>query len=610
MAGAVLGPAVAPARAQTTMTTIEDTAVGTGVNQVSYTGAWSVCTGCGPATPNSSFRYSYGYGSQATIRFSGAQISVFGIRNPLGGFAAFSVDGATPTMVDTFLISSAVALNWSSARLPEGVHTLTITNVHQRSGASSNFYVGFDRAVVGDAAVVPTPRITPPVTVEDTALGMGANQVSYAGTWTQCVGCVAVSPNNSIRTSTAAGAAATIRFSGVQADIYGVKGPNGGRAEVRVDGGMAFPIDTYAPTASITLLYSSAQLSPGNHAFTLANTGQRNAASTGNSVSFDRVEVPAGLTPTPVPPLYAGLLSGKPWNSGSFPDPVMNTTNIDAFCTWRGAPCDFVLLYTTRNSWTNITQPTDLLRNFAGWPGRLIIANPPFPENMGASNSTCATGAYDSYWRNFGSTLNAYGRQNSIIRLGWEANGDWFQWSATSPTAFINCWRHVVDSIRATAEPDPEISWSLNAHYSQNPPSHNALDIYPGDAWVDDIGLDYYDFWPPSRTKAEFDAQATAVGGLAYYYNFAIAHNKKFGVGEWGVVSGAGSNGGGDSANFIQWMNDWFVERAGRGLSYEFYFGNCDPGNVGSNLYRPLGPGCIYRNTNAGARYQQLWRRT
>lgn len=60
-----------PASAQTTVTTIEDTAVGTGVNQVSYSGTWSVCTGCGPATPNGSFRYSYAGGATVTIRFGG-----------------------------------------------------------------------------------------------------------------------------------------------------------------------------------------------------------------------------------------------------------------------------------------------------------------------------------------------------------------------------------------------------------------------------------------------------------------------------------------------------------------------------------------------------------
>ncbi|WP_242424124.1 glycoside hydrolase family 26 protein [Frankia sp. EI5c] len=590
--------------------TIEDTAVGTGINQVSYAGGWSVCTGCGPATPNRSFRYSYDSGSIATIRFAGSQISVYGIQNPLGGFAAFSIDGGTPTVTDFFLDASAVVLNYSSPQLSEGVHTLSIANVRQRSGASSNYYVGFDRAVVGGPTVPPPPPATPPVTVEDTAVGTGANQVSYAGNWTQCVGCVHVSPNNSVRTSTNAGAAATIRFAGIQANIYGVKGPDGGLATVSVDGGPTQSIDTYGPSPSITLLYSSERLAQGNHFITLTNLGQRNSSSSGFAVGLDRVEVPAGLTSPPDLPPWTGPRSGKPWISGTYPDPVMNPANIDAFCAWRGAPCDFALLYTTRNNWVNVTQPTSLLQTFAPWPGRLIIATPPFPENIGASLSTCATGAYNSYWRNFGNILNTFGRQDSIIRLGWEANGNWYQWSATNPTAFINCFRQVVDSIRATAEPDPIISWSLNAHYSQNPPSHNAIDMYPGDPWVDVVGLDAYDAWPASRTKAEFDAQATAVGGISYWYNFARAHNKLFGIGEWGVVSGNGTNGGGDNPNFIQWMHDWFAEHAGKGFAYEFYFGNCDPGNVGSNLYRPLGPGCVFRNPNAAARYQQLWRRT
>ncbi|WP_055751604.1 glycosyl hydrolase [Frankia sp. AvcI1] len=63
-------------------------------------------------------------------------------------------------------------------------------------------------------------------------------------------------------------------------------------------------------------------------------------------------------------------------------------------------------------------------------------------------------------------------------------------------------------------------------------PSHNAMDMCPGDAWVDVVGLD----------------------------------------------------------------------------AYEFYFNNCDPGNIGSNnLYRPLGGDCVYVNPNAAARYKQRY---
>jgi len=429
---ALVSPAV-PAIAATM--TIEDTSVGTGLGQVSYSGIWTLCGGCVPATPNGSFRYSNNYSAIATIRFSGTQINIYGIKESHGGFAAISIDGGTPSVVDTFATTSVVSLIYSSGALASGTHTATLTNLHQRNPASDAYVVGFDRAVATTTTTPPPPPTPTAATVEDTTVGTGNNQVAYGGTWYACGGCVPTSP----------------------------------------------------------------------------------------------------------------------------------------------------------------------------WPGRLMISIPPYPTSEGNANARCAAGAFDSYWREFGKTLNSYGRQSSFLRVGWESNGDWYPWSGTNPTDYINCWRHVVDGIQATAEPDPTMCWCLNNHYSQNPPSHNALDLYPGDAWVDGIGVDAYDHYPPSHTKAEFDAQANDVGGISYFYNFARAHNKFVGIGEWGVASGSGSNGGGDSPNYVQWMHDWFVDHAGKGLAYEFYFNNCEPDNVGSNLYRPLGPDCAWVNPNAAERYRQLW---
>ncbi|MCM3921812.1 hypothetical protein ND748_09085 [Frankia sp. AiPs1] len=39
----------------------------------------------------------------------------------------------------------------------------------------------------------------------------------------------------------------------------------------------------------------------------------------------------------------------------------------------------------------------------------------------------------------------------------------------------------------------------------------------------------------------------------------------------------AKQNGGGDSANFVQWMWDWFQARAGQGLRYETYVNTGEP---------------------------------
>lgn len=590
--------------------TIEDTAIGTDVNQVSYAGGWTRCSGCTPVTPNRSFHYSSSYGAKAAIRFDGTRIDVYGIKNQNGGQVTFSVDGGTPTVVDTFSITEAVTLLFSSTQFPVGTHTLQITNIHKRNAASLGYDVRFDRAVI---TTDPTPPPPPPpvqtaVTIEDGDIGTGINQVSYSGTWSDCVGCTPTTPDGTFRFSSTPEAAATIRFSGTQINIYGLKAPLGGFARIAVDGGQPTTIDTYAPDLTSTLLYGSDKLPAGSHTLTITNIHESSAASTWFIVGFDRAEVTSQTTPAP--PLFAGPRSGKPWFSGTYPEPVMTPENMESFCDWRGTPCDFALLYVTRDTWSQVVQPTYLLDRFATWPGRLIIAVPPWPEKVGASNATCATGAYDEYWKAFGRTLNDYGRQNSFIRLAWEPNGNWYPWSGTNPTDYVNCWRHVADAINSTAEPDPTLCWCLNAHYSHNPPSHDARELYPGDEWADCVGLDAYDFWPASRTKAEFDAQANAVGGLNYWFDFARARNKIFGVGEWGVVSGAGANGGGDSPNYIQWMHDWFTEHAGKGLSHEYYFNTCEPNNVGSNLYRPLGPNCVFYNPNAGRRYQEFYRRT
>jgi hypothetical protein len=439
-------------------------------------------------------------------------------------------------------------------------------------------------------------------TIEDTSVGSGLNQVAYQGSWFACTVCPPPTANNSYRYSTAGGAQATIRFNGTAISIYGVKDPSGGQASISVDGGTPVVVDTFAATCAAALLRTISGLTAADHTAVILNRGQRGSPGTGTVVAFDRAVVTAAENETPL-----GFRSGLPWLSGAFGGPNQVPATNDAFCAYRGAPCDLAHVFLARNSWAAIVQPSFAETNYQGWPGRLLISAPLFPENAGASLTTCATGAYDANWRTFGNTLNSSGRQNSIIRLGWQANGDWFQWAATNAAAYRSCWQHVADAIRSTANPDPVLDWTINAHYSQEPPSHNPADIYPGDQWVDSIGIDSYDHYPPSPTLAAFNAQAQAVGGITWLYNFARAHGKQFGVGEWGVAPGSGQNGGGDNANFIQWMWDWFQARAGQGLLYESYFNTCEPGNVGSNLYQPVGPGCVIINPASSARYRSLW---
>ena len=55
---------------------------------------------------------------------------------------------------------------------------------------------------------------------------------------------------------------------------------------------------------------------------------------------------------------------------------------------------------------------------------------------MGNTWAALAAGSYDTQWTQFGNDLRAQdaiaGRQPSIVNIGWEANGSYFEWGYNS----------------------------------------------------------------------------------------------------------------------------------------------------------------------------------
>jgi hypothetical protein len=277
-----------------------------------------------------------------------------------------------------------------------------------------------------------------------------------------------------------------------------------------------------------------------------------------------------------------GPLSGLPWLSGVS---RANTGEIDAWAAFRNRPLDLAHTYTYRGSWGGLTDVKYLTDNYTGWPGRLIISQAFWPEG-GGSVGECAAGNYDAHWRAFGSSLVENGRPDTIVRLGWELNGDWFDWSCTDPPAWKSCFRHVAQAIRATA-PAAVIDWTINAHGAQNPASHNAYDCYPGDDVVDIVGIDSYDMYPSSHSDGEWNAQCNGPEGLCTLIQFARNHGKRFSVGEWGIVTcGGGGTAGGDNPFYMQKTWDTFVANRDV-MAYEAYFNDPQAGNVCSSLVNP-----------------------
>jgi hypothetical protein len=88
------------------------------------------------------------------------------------------------------------------------------------------------------------------------------------------------------------GASATFRFTGTQVALHAVRDVDQGIMSVSVDGGAVQTVDDYAGTRNASgVVWTSPVLGSAAHTLTITNTGQRNAASSGNNIAIDRADV-------------------------------------------------------------------------------------------------------------------------------------------------------------------------------------------------------------------------------------------------------------------------------------------------------------------------------
>jgi glycosyl hydrolase family 26 len=89
-------------------------------------------------------------------------------------------------------------------------------------------------------------------------------------------------------------------------------------------------------------------------------------------------------------------------------------------------------------------------------------------------------------------------KKPTLLRWGWEMNGNWFDWDGThngkKPAGYIKAWRRIhrifadegADNVAFVWSPNwnsgPDVGWNAYEHY------------YPGDAYVDWVGVSAYPF--------------------------------------------------------------------------------------------------------------------
>lgn len=250
-------------------------------------------------------------------------------------------------------------------------------------------------------------------------------------------------------------------------------------------------------------------------------------------------------TPPPAPSLDLGVFAGP-----------RDVTKVGTFSTWLGRPITRVLDYFEWSSWASITNP----REIGVWKdaGKSLVYSVPMLTMTGTTLEEGAAGMYDHHWVALAERLVAAGQEDVVLRVGWEFNGDWYAWSAGGKEdAFKVYWRRIVTAMRSVQDAAFAFDWSPVFGPARMP----ADEAYPGDAYVDYIGMspfdqDWYPGWENAVTR--WRNFVTLPFGLQWQYDFARAHGKPLVFDEWGLTWREDGHGGGDAPYYVEKMFQWF----------------------------------------------------
>ncbi|HUR18797.1 MAG TPA: glycosyl hydrolase [Acidimicrobiales bacterium] len=233
-----------------------------------------------------------------------------------------------------------------------------------------------------------------------------------------------------------------------------------------------------------------------------------------------------------------------------------NSSGVRRFETWTGRSVDQVLDFFDGRSWRTIENPSWILDRWQADQGRVAFEwGVPILTTNGSSLDAGAAGRYDRHFSALAHVLVTRGHAADTIRLGWEFNGSWFPWAAAGhEEAFVRYWRRIVNAMRSVPGAHFRFAWNPTRGRQATSPDLS----YPGDEYVDYIGLDNYDssFWHTNNFTARWDDMVNEPFGLDWHRRFAASHRKPMSFDEWGLWPRR-RGGGGDDPQFIEAMSRW-----------------------------------------------------
>jgi hypothetical protein len=197
-------------------------------------------------------------------------------------------------------------------------------------------------------------------------------------------------------------------------------------------------------------------------------------------------------------------------------------------------------------------------------------------ERTSSTLAAAAAGTYNSRFYELGKLLVKDGFGHTIISLGREMNGKWYEWSqhrapSSMPDAYILAWRHIVTAMRSVPGQHFKFVWTVY------PTGTSVAESWPGSAYVDYIGTDIFDWYGgphgtyPHTASGALDHEAkwqqiltTQPGGLNWMAAFSHATGKPIIIPEWGLDFH--TFGGQDNPMFITNMMAWMKAHHAIGL--------------------------------------------
>jgi hypothetical protein len=149
-------------------------------------------------------------------------------------------------------------------------------------------------------------------------------------------------------------------------------------------------------------------------------------------------------------------------------------------------------------------------------------------QYQGESNVVYAilNGGYDDFLRDYAETVAAFGHP-VLFRLGNEMNGDWCPYAgyntARDPQIFVEFYRYVYSFFERAGARNVIWVWNPNGKSFPDFTWNDALMYYPGDAYVDVVGLTAYntgDYYPGETWKSFAELYDSI------YYNYIEKYDK------------------------------------------------------------------------------------